>query len=440
MTGPAKGGRAFACPGLFRIVPALDGGICRIKLPLGELTAVQARAIADIAETLAGGIEATNRANIQIRGVRPGAEDAVVTALRAADLGAANAGADDVRNVMVSPLAGLDMDQLQDVRPLASALLDRLQAEERYHALSPKFSLLVDGGEGIAMVEHPSDIWLSAVDAETFAFGFAGCPPQDARDVTAGFVAASDALALVTQALDYFLRFNGAPDSRGNEITRFRHLIAEIGLTEILAALPAATETYATSWQHRTPRALAHLGRQQQRAAEHFAVGALPPLGRLTAPMLQGLANLSDKVAGGIIRMTPWQSIMLTDLSDEQAQIAITALDHLGFVTRAEPALARIVTCAGSAGCGSAHADTKTDASALAALLDARGAAVFGVHVTGCSKSCAAPRAAETTLVAVGPGHYDAFRRDPSALGKFGAQIGSNLTIEQAGQILARKN
>ena len=436
----AKGGRAFACPGLFRIVPALDGGICRIKLPLGQLTAAQARAIADIADAHAGGIEATNRANIQIRGIRAGAEDAVITALRAADLGAANAGADDIRNVMVSPLAGLDADQIQDVRPLATALLDRLQADTRYHALSPKFSLLIDGGEGLAMVEHPSDLWLSAVDGDTFAFGFAGCPTQDARDVTAGFVATRDALNLVIVALDFFLRCNGTLDRNGHEIVRLRHLIAEIGLAGILAALPPTAQPHDTAWRRSTPRALAHLGRQAQRRAGHFAVGALPPLGRLTAPMLRGLADLADKIADGNIRMTPWQSVMLTDLSADDAQLAGSVLGDLGFVTRPEPSLARIVTCAGSAGCGSAYADTKTDAAALAAQLDTRGAAVFGIHVTGCSKSCAAPRPAEVTMVAIGPGHYDAFRRDPSASGKFGAPIGTNLTIEQASEILARRN
>ena len=34
--------RPSACPGLLRIVPALDGGICRIKLPGGVLRSAQA--------------------------------------------------------------------------------------------------------------------------------------------------------------------------------------------------------------------------------------------------------------------------------------------------------------------------------------------------------------------------------------------------------------
>jgi precorrin-3B synthase len=55
---------------LWRIVAARDGGICRIKLPGGLLLADQAEAVADAAERFAGGvIEATNRANLQIRGI-----------------------------------------------------------------------------------------------------------------------------------------------------------------------------------------------------------------------------------------------------------------------------------------------------------------------------------------------------------------------------------
>lgn len=62
--------RPSACPGLLRIVPALDGGICRIKLAGGVISAAQAVAVAEAAQEFAGGvIEATNRANLQIRGI-----------------------------------------------------------------------------------------------------------------------------------------------------------------------------------------------------------------------------------------------------------------------------------------------------------------------------------------------------------------------------------
>jgi hypothetical protein len=80
--------RASACPGLLRIVAARDGGICRIKLPGGELSAAQAAVIADVSERYAAGVvELTNRANLQVRGVRSGHEAALIAALVDAGLG-----------------------------------------------------------------------------------------------------------------------------------------------------------------------------------------------------------------------------------------------------------------------------------------------------------------------------------------------------------------
>ena len=71
--------RRSACPGLFRMAKALDGSICRVKLTFGNLSAGQARSVADAAQRFGNGvIEITNRANLQIRGVRPETENALI--------------------------------------------------------------------------------------------------------------------------------------------------------------------------------------------------------------------------------------------------------------------------------------------------------------------------------------------------------------------------
>ena len=79
---------ASACPGLFRIVAARDGGICRLKLPLGQLSSDAARAIAAAAARFGnGGIDVTNRANLQLRGISPDHEMPLIAALLDAGLG-----------------------------------------------------------------------------------------------------------------------------------------------------------------------------------------------------------------------------------------------------------------------------------------------------------------------------------------------------------------
>src|SRR5471032_733283 len=93
--------RPSACPGLMRIVPARDGGLCRIRLALGELSAAQACVVADAsAEFGSGVIEVTNRANLQLRGVREASQEALIDCLLAAGLGPTTPGADDLRNLM----------------------------------------------------------------------------------------------------------------------------------------------------------------------------------------------------------------------------------------------------------------------------------------------------------------------------------------------------
>ncbi len=119
--------------------------------------------MADAAERYASGvIEATNRANLQIRGI--GAQHpALIEHLLAAGLGPREAAGDDVRNLMLSPLAGLDPASVVDVRPLAAQLLQMLETTPRLHALSAKFAVQLDGGEDLAMLAHPHDLWLSAL-------------------------------------------------------------------------------------------------------------------------------------------------------------------------------------------------------------------------------------------------------------------------------------
>jgi precorrin-3B synthase len=169
--------RPSACPGLLRIVQALDGGICRVKLAGGVLSSVQARLIAEAAERCASGVlELTNRSNLQIRGVRTEQQAELIERLLAAGLGPSNPAADDVRNLLLSPAAGLDPQALLDTRPLASTLLDLLQNTQALHGLSAKFAIQLDGGEALAMLQHPHDIWLSALPGTPtrLAFGLAG--------------------------------------------------------------------------------------------------------------------------------------------------------------------------------------------------------------------------------------------------------------------------
>nr|WP_236556100.1 oxidoreductase [Paraburkholderia domus] len=504
--------RPSACPGLLRIVAARDGGICRIKLPGGELSAAQAAVIADVSERHAAGVvELTNRANLQVRGVRSGHEAALIMALVDAGLGpirslgatdasgltpataadvseasqadAADASkaqsptaqhasnpmqataADDVRNVMVSPTAGRDPFALFDTRPLSVELLTLLQTEARFAALSPKFALLLDGGERLARLDHPHDVWLAATQAEDgvrFVFGLAGCPPgvananvevdadadafqhaeyADSHDAkerlrtdSSGALAAvlpSQVAVLVRALLHTFL------DLATADATRMRHLLATHSVDALLqhaqkyVDFPLTRDTSLASWQRLTPAdATLRLGAHAQRIVGMLHAGGQPPLGRLDAATLRGLATLSQQQGNGTLRMTPWQSVLLPDITADAAPAVLAEMKALGLACDPARPITHLIACAGSTGCAKSLADTKADALVLADRLPDG----VDVHLSGCPRSCAAAHCAPYTLLAAAPGIYDLYRRDGQP--GFGSCVAHQLTIEQAADML----
>jgi precorrin-3B synthase len=450
---------------LLRIVAARDGGICRIKLPGGVLQAAQAHAIAHAAGRYATGvIDITNRANLQVRGVRAGQEPALIDALLSAGLGPSNnstvalASADDLRNLMQSPTAGRDPFALVDTSALAAEILTQMQTEPRFAALSPKFAVLLDGGERLAMLEHPHDIWLSAQDhpdGARFVLGLAGCPPLDTPDtpdtprpltlnrhaqplVT---VTPAQVPTLIIALLHTFL------DLASADHTRMRHLLAAYPAQAVLQhaqryvdfslTLPPSDEPALVAWRRAKADPALRFGAHPQRVDNMWHVGGEPPLGRLDAATLRALASLSESAGSATLCMTPWQSIVLPDIATPAVPSTLARLAELGLICDPQHPLARLIACAGSTGCAKSMADTKADALRLAEQLPFPAGQATQVHLSGCARSCAAAHCAPYTLLAVAPGQYDLYRRDDVTPG-FGECVAHHLTIDQAALHLER--
>lgn len=431
-----------------RVVPAADGGLCRIKLPGGRLDARQARAIAAVARAHGSGvIEATNRANLQLRGIRDGEAAALTAALLGAGLGplvdadgdadgdaAALAASDDVRNLMLSPLAGRDPAALIDSAALAVPIFGMLAREPRRFELSPKFSIQLDGGEAVAALDHPHDIWLSAWrrgdGAVRVAAGLAGCPPVAPGDAPAcADVAPGDAAALVRALMLAFL------DLAPADATRMRALLATHGERALLECaqaylpFPLAADPALAAWRRAPSAPALRFGARASRDAARCSVGAQFALGRLDAERLDQLAALADAHGDGTLSMTPWQGVFVHGVATGDAPALRDALAALGLVCEPTHPLAQLFACAGSAGCAKARADTKHDALALAV----RVGHALDAHLTGCERHCALPHPAAHTLVAVAPARYDLYRRDDAAgAAGLGAPLARHLTIDQA--------
>lgn len=431
-----------------RVVAALDGGLCRVRLPGGVLLSTQAHAIAEAAIAHASGtLELTNRANLQVRGIRAGSEAALTAALVEAGLGPSNATseaadlciADELRNLMLSPLAGLDRAALIDTTTLAAPIVAMLQGEPRFAALSPKFALLIDGGEQLAALDHPHDIWLAAAArgaAVRFTFGLAGCPADGAH----GSIAAADAIAFIEALLHAFL------DLAQPGQTRMREIVATHGAQAVLqraqdhAPLDIAHER---GWHHPGVDLALRLGVHESKHGTVY-IGCQPPLARLDAATLHALATLARTHGDSTLRITPWQGAILPNIDNGNAQDVLENLQTLGLITDPAHPLARTIACTGSAGCAKSRADTKADALRLAGQLPPE----VHVHLSGCERSCAAAHRAPYTLLAVAPGAYELYeqgddhhqhdQQHATHMAPFGRAVASHLTIDAAAQMLTQ--
>ncbi|MET9438859.1 cobalamin biosynthesis protein CobG [Streptomyces sp. NPDC006551] len=140
--------RGDACPGALRLHPADDGRLARLRLPAGLLTSRQVAVLAAAAEELGdGSISVTSRGNVELRGLGEGCGTDLAERLAQAGL-LPSATHERVRNIVASPLAGVDGIGCGDVQLWARELDALLCARDWTAALSGRFLFAFDDGRG----------------------------------------------------------------------------------------------------------------------------------------------------------------------------------------------------------------------------------------------------------------------------------------------------
>ena len=156
----------FKFHGLFWVAPAQDSFMVRVRVPANAMTSAQLRALAAIADDLGDGIgHVTTRGNVQLRGLAPRSIVEVLTRLADCGLTSRGSGADNVRNITSSPLAGIDASELIDTRSLARGLQHYLLNNRDLYGLPRKFNVTFDGGGRISVVADTNDIGFVATRA-----------------------------------------------------------------------------------------------------------------------------------------------------------------------------------------------------------------------------------------------------------------------------------
>ena len=377
------------CPGARRPMPAKDGLLVRLRISGGAVAAPVLRAIAQAGRAYGNGLfDLSARGNLQIRGIHEGSLPALIEMLDGLDLLDEDRESEAVRNVLVSPLAGLD--GRNEVFETAKALEARLAANRDLHALPGKFGFLIDDGSALSLASIAADIrfdWITS--AQSFAIGLGGCANK------AVFVGCCERASIPSIAARLAMAFLSLRSSLEEPPRRMRELLACCGATAIAEAARLGLGGRARPGAVEEPCPIGWM-----RFSEVTGFGAGAAFGSLDANMLEGAARAAEIFGAGEIRLTPWRALIVPHVREEQAG-AISALfaEH-GFITdRTDPRLA-VAACGGASTCERGTTDPRSDALSLMSLARQIWKSGIALHVSGCAKGCARHAITPLTLIA----------------------------------------
>ncbi|MBD2387244.1 precorrin-3B synthase [Cylindrospermum sp. FACHB-282] len=449
------------CPGLFYATPAQDGILSRIRIPGGILDSQQCYAIADIADEFGGGyVDVTNRANLQIREIDKGINAEVLQRLQDIGLGSPNPVVDHIRNIMTSPTAGIDSQELIDTRPFVQGWNQYILENPHLSGLSAKFSVCFDGGGAVSVGDRLNDITLAAVlvDSNVYfrLYLSVGAKGEPSRDMEI-LLTPEQCLPVLAALADVYLNHIDFNSSRK---PRLREIINTLGwenyLQLVLQRLNFAGETltpqlpslpvrFQEELKERSDFQYQHIGIHPQVQPNLFYIGVVLPLGRLKSWQMRGLAELVEKY--GTLRLTPWQNLLLTDIQEHQVADVKNKIKSLKLDFAATNIKSALVACSGSRGCAASATDTKGHALILAEYLETRLTLdrPVNIHFSGCVKSCAQHSKSDIALLGVSiEGEnknveaYHIFVGDGDSNQKFGRLLYQYVTFSELPALIER--
>jgi ferredoxin-nitrite reductase len=295
-----------------------------------------------------GRADLTTRSNIQIREFQPKDIIRVLSCIQALGLTSRGSGADNIRNITASPIAGLDPQELCDVAPLAEALQLYISNSRDLYELPRKFNVAFDNGGSVSVVADTNDIGFVAVEVQEgrsiptgvyFRVLLCGITGHLQFATDCGLLLRPDQTIAVATAMIRVFAQNG--DRTDRKKARLKYLVDKWGVekfleeTEKRLAFPLI-RVPASECEPRGPidRA-AHVGFHRQAQPDLHYIGVTVPVGNLPAAQMRAVADIAERFGSGELRLTVWQNLILPNIRTADLEAAQQALSHVGLECKA---------------------------------------------------------------------------------------------------------
>jgi ferredoxin-nitrite reductase len=479
-----------ACPGLFYPITTGDGYLWRVRTIGGMVNSSQLLALAEFCRDFGAGGECqiTNRGNFQIGSPVDRLPLSVLARFQDLGLAARLPELDRLRNVSISPLAGIDATAIFDPRSLSREVDRYLSTELKLTGLSAKFSIGIDGGEAVSISSRSNEILAVAKLVDSRVRLAIGCGLSGGKMAMTGIEVLPDSfIETISTIADIYLEFAPSFEShdfssrRKSSQPRFRELIERFGMDwlvgELLNRLPDSVDfIFREKIADRGSISIANssiyksiLGSHRQGAnledlsaiagskdslnssvgeglkplrstlnTQLYYLGIDVPFGILKAAQIEVLARTIEDSAAGEMRLTPWRSILIPHIPQGNLATIVETLQEEGLMqsdrrTNGITASA-IVACVGSSRCSEGFTRTQEHARLLAkAIADSSiELPVTSIHLSSCPKACAHPYPSDITLLGTkiddggdGVEAYEVYVRDGDR--PFGRSLGMTI-------------
>ena len=380
---------------------ALPYFMVRIRIPNGLLLAHQVKTIAEVARKYARDTaDITVRQNIQLHWVRIEDLPDVLENLWRVGLTTMGSCGDDVRNIVGCPLAGVDGDEVFDASALVAEANRQFVGNAEFYNLPRKFKVCITGCSAWCSYPEINDVGFTAARRSDGEVGFSlrvagglSTDPHLAQRLNA-FVLPHQVLPVLKGVAAIFRDSDVLRESRERARLKFLFLkhgwTAEQFLNELHRRIgftldPAVPELLPDDVYRD------HVGVHAQKQPGYFYVGASVLRGRLNSQQLHAAASLAERYAGGELRTTNMQNLLLVNVPQQQVARVADGLTLAGLPVEGSSFGRGIIACTGTEFCKIAITETKSFARWLAEELDDRLPGFeqhLKLHITGCPNSC----------------------------------------------------
>jgi sulfite reductase (ferredoxin) len=380
---------------------ALPYFMVRIRIPNGLLLAHQLRTIAEVVRKYARDkADITVRQNIQLHWVTIEDLPEVLETLWRAGLTTMGSCGDDVRNIVGCPLAGVDADEVFDASALVAEANRQFVGNAEFYNLPRKFKMCITGCSAWCSYPEINDVGLTAVRRNDGEVGFSvrvagglSTDPHLAQRLNA-FVLPNQVLPVLKGIATIFRESDVLRESR--ERARLKFLFLKHGWTperfldelhqRIGFKLASAVPENPPDDVYRD-----HVGVHAQKQPGYYYIGASVVRGRITSGQLHAAAELAERYAGGELRTTTMQNLLIVNIPQEHVAAVVDGLTASDLPAEGSPFGRGIIACTGTEFCKIAITETKSFARWLVEELDDRLPGFeqqLKLHVTGCPNSC----------------------------------------------------